>query len=133
MVHVSTETPYMKLFESFLAKKHRLAADAWGADDSAVRHIYQPLYDHIVEEIPEQFRNAYPYPVWTLSSRVNRITKNILLSEYLVREWADHFKGKTEAEIEEIAASFRFENCMKRERLNEYLSADARTEGSVHA
>ncbi|KAJ2998826.1 hypothetical protein NUW54_g6996 [Trametes sanguinea] len=51
MVYVSRETPYMKLFKDFLAKKHRLALDAWGADDSQVRDAYQPLIDLIKREV----------------------------------------------------------------------------------
>ncbi|KAF9530077.1 endo-1,4-beta-glucanase [Crepidotus variabilis] len=125
MVYVSPETPYMTLFKDFLAKKHRLAVDAWGADDTAVKHIYQPLYDHIVEEIPDKYRQLYPAPVWKLSDRVGRISRNILVAEFLVKEWADHFLGKTNEEIEEIAKSFAFSSCLKREELNAVLSADA--------
>ncbi|KAJ3501139.1 hypothetical protein NLJ89_g9476 [Agrocybe chaxingu] len=126
MVHIDLSTPYMTLFKDFLAKKYRLAVDAWGADTSAVQHIYQPLYDHIIQEVPEQYRNLYPAPVWKLSDRVGRVSRNILMSEFLVREWADHFKGKTEDEIDAIAASFKFANCLKRDELNTILSEDAK-------
>lgn len=125
MVHVSLDTPYMKLFSDFLAKKHRLAVDAWGADDSAVRHIYAPLIQHVIDEVPEKYRDLYPSPVWTLSGRVGRLSRNILVSEFLVQEWADHFIGKSEAEIDEIASSFAYKNCLKREELNTILTANA--------
>ncbi|KAF6752731.1 endo-1,4-beta-glucanase [Ephemerocybe angulata] len=103
MTYVSLETKYMKLFEKFLAKKHRLAVDAWGADDTAVK---------------EGNRNLYPAPVWKWEDRVARLARNILVSEYLVREWAEHFIGLSEDEIEEVARSFRFDNCLKRDGLN---------------
>ncbi|PPQ70876.1 GH5 [Gymnopilus dilepis] len=125
MVYISPSTPYMTLFKSFLAKKHRLAVDAWGADDSAVKHVYQPLLDHILAEIPPQYQNLYPAPVWTLAGRVGRLARNILVAEFLVKEWADHFKGKSEAELDEIAKSFSYENCLKREELNGILQANA--------
>ncbi|KIM37507.1 glycoside hydrolase family 5 protein [Hebeloma cylindrosporum] len=125
MVYINPNTPYMKLFATFLAKKHRLAVDAWGADDSAVRRIYSPLFQHIVDEVPERFRDLYPHPVWKLSDRVGRISRNILVAEFLVKEWADHFVGKTEAELDEIAGSFRFGRCVKREELNEILRENA--------
>ena len=125
MVHVSLDTPYMKLFSDFLAKKHRLAIDAWGADDSAVRHIYAPLIQHIIDEVPEKYRNLYPSPVWTLGGRVGRLSRNILVSEFLVQEWADHFIGKDEAELDQIASSFAYKNCVKREELNAILTANA--------
>lgn len=125
MVYISTSTPYMTRFADFLAKKHRLAVDAWGADDSSVRHIYKPLFDHIVEEIPAQFRNLYPHPVWKLSDRVSRVSRNILVSEFLIKEWAEHFVGLGEKELEELAASFKYDNCLKREGLNKSLTANA--------
>ena len=126
MVHVSRETPYMVLFRDFLAKKHRLAIDAWGADDSAVRHIYQPLIDLIKQEVKPEHQDLYPAPVWKLSDRIGRLSRNILVSEFLVKEWAEHFRGKSEAELDEIAQSFKFSNCLKRDGLNKVLTENAR-------
>lgn len=125
MVFISRETPYMTLFKDFLAKKHRLAVDAWGADDTYVRHIYQPLMDLIVQEVPEEYRNLYPHPVWKLSDRIGRLARNILVAEFLVKEWAEHFRGKSEAELDEIAQSFKFSNCLFRDGLNKILKENA--------
>jgi hypothetical protein len=125
MVYVSQETPYMALLKDFLAKKHRLAVDAWGADTSRVQHIYQPLIDHITKEIPEENQGLYPFPVWTLSGRVGRLSRSILVTEYLLKEWAEHFRGKNEAELDEIAKSFKFENCLRRDGLNKILMDNA--------
>jgi len=118
MVYVSPEAPYMTLFKHFLARKHRLAVDAWGADDSKVRQVYQPLVNHILEEIPEQRQHLYPWPVWKLADRISRLSRNILIAEFLVQEWADHFKGRTKEEIRNLAWSFSFENCLHRDILN---------------
>ena len=128
MVYVSRETPYMTLLKDFLAKKHRLAADAWGADDSYVRPVYQPLMDLITKEVApkEEQQHLYPWPVWKLSDRVGRLARNILVSEFLVSEWAEHFRGKTEAELDEIAQSFKFANCLKRDGLNKVLTENAK-------
>jgi hypothetical protein len=125
MVHVKLDTPYMVLLKDFLAKKHRMAIDAWGADDTAIRHIYQPIVDHIKAEVKPEHQEVYPYPVWKLQDRVNRLTRAILLSELLVREWAAYFVGKSEAELEELAKSFAFENCNLRDGLNKVLSDNA--------
>ncbi|KAJ7213856.1 glycoside hydrolase family 5 protein [Mycena pura] len=125
MVHVSTSTPYMTLLRSFLAKKHRLAADKWGADDSAVKHVYAPLIAHILEEVPPQYRAIYPAPAHRLIDRVEMLARNILVSEFLVREWADHFVGMDKEELDRIAASFKFEACEKRGQLNGILSENA--------
>ncbi|KAI0364641.1 glycoside hydrolase [Pilatotrama ljubarskyi] len=125
MVYVSRETPYMTLFKDFLAKKHRLAIDAWGADDSHVRDIYQPLIDLIKREVKPEHQNLYPAPVWKLSDRVGRLARNILLSEFLVQEWAEHFRGKSEEELDAIAKSFSFDNCLHRDGLNKILMDNA--------
>lgn len=126
MVYVSRETPYMLLFKDFLAKKQRLATDAWGSDNSTIQHIYQPLIDHIKQEIPEKYQNLYPWPVWKLENRVGRLSRNILLAEYLVQEWADHFQGHdSEKELDEIAKSFSFESCLHRDSLNKILTENA--------
>jgi hypothetical protein len=115
----------MTLFKDFLAKKHRLAVDAWGADTAKVDHVYQPLIDLVEKEIPEENQTLYPWPVWKLDSRVGRLSRNILVSEFMVKEWAEHFKGKSEAEIDEIAKSFSYENCLHRDSLNRILRENA--------
>ena len=125
MVYVSRETPYMTLFKDFLAKKHRLAIDAWGADDSQVRDVYAPLLGLLKKEIKPEHQQLYPAPVWKLTDRIGRLARNILVSEFLVREWAEHFAGKSEAEIDEIAKSFAYANCLKREGLNKVLTDNA--------
>lgn len=125
MVYVSRDTPYMKLFDKFLAKKHRLAIDAWGADDTHIRDVYKPLTDLIVKEVPEEYRNIYPSPVWKFTDRIGRLSRNILVSEFLIKEWAEHFKGKSEEELDVIAQSFRFDKCLFRDGLNKVLRENA--------
>lgn len=121
MVYVSKSTPYMELFKDFLLRKHRLAVDAWGKDDQYVKHIYEPIVAHIKEEIPDESkRKLYP-PIWSLEERVTRICRTMLVAEFLVKEWAEKFRGCDEARLEELARSFRFEYCEKREGLNKVL------------
>ncbi|KAF9050862.1 glycoside hydrolase [Hymenopellis radicata] len=125
MVYVSPDTAYMTRFKDFLAKKHRLAVDAWGADDKHVKHVYDPIVEHIREAVPDESkRKLYP-PIWSLEDRVTRITRTILVAEYLVAEWADIFRGLDEEALEELAKSFHFDNCVKREGLNEVLRNNA--------
>jgi hypothetical protein len=124
----STESPSDLLQKSFLLRKHHLAIDAWGASDVHVSHIYQPLTDLLYSAIPQHYQHLYPHPVWKLPSRVTRLARNILVSEFMIQEWADLFKGKSEAELEELAKSWEFNECMRREGLNAYLEGDARGE-----
>ncbi|KAK0502509.1 glycoside hydrolase family 5 protein [Armillaria luteobubalina] len=125
MVYVNPDTPYMERLRSFLLKKHRLAADAWGADDSEVKHLYDPIVSHIVDAVPDEMkRKLYP-PLWTLEDRVTRIARTMLVAEFLVGEWAEIFRGLDEGELDVLAKSFQFENCSKREGLNDVLRENA--------
>ena len=45
----------------------------------------------------------------------------MLLAEYLVQEWADHFVGLSFEELDALAASFKLENCVQREESNKTL------------
>ena len=126
MVHVARDTAYMTLFKDFLAKKHRLAIDAWGADDSHVRPVYQPLIDLIKQEVKPEHLDLYPAPVWKLTDRIGRLARNILVAEFMVQEWADHFVGKSLEELDALAASFKYASCAKREDLNAILRENAK-------
>lgn len=125
MVHVDKETPYMKQFDSLLKKKHLYGVDSWGSNVNSpnVKPIQSQLEAWITEAVPdESHRRLYPFPIWQFKDRIAKISRNILLAEYLVQEWAENFRGKTEEELDELAKSFLFENCVKREGLNSVLT-----------
>ncbi|KAF8882277.1 endoglucanase family 5 glycoside hydrolase [Infundibulicybe gibba] len=125
MVYVSRSTPYMVKFRDFLAKKHRLAADAWGEDDRAVKHIYTPIAQLIKDSVSDPSKlNLYP-PLWHIDKRVTRISRTILVAEFLVKEWAEAFRGMDREALDVLARSFSFSNCHKREGLNAVLEAHA--------
>ncbi len=126
MVYVSPSSPWMRLLASFLTKKKSLGVDFWGRDDKDVQHIYKPLLDHVEEVIPERFqKRIYPSPLWTARRHAERVLREMLLSEYLGFEMAELFEGKSFEELEALAASFRFENCVQRAGLNEILQRDS--------
>ncbi|KAL0566439.1 hypothetical protein V5O48_015572 [Marasmius crinis-equi] len=130
MVYVSPNTPYMRHFRSFLLKKYRTAADAWGADDKLVRDIYDPIVDLIKKSVPESDHNRLYPPLWSTEERTTRIGRTILVAEYLVAEWADMFQDLVGGEdwkgrLDELARSFEFESCEKRNELNEVLQRNA--------
>ncbi|PIL34287.1 hypothetical protein GSI_03062 [Ganoderma sinense ZZ0214-1] len=130
MVYVSPETAYRQHFAAFLGHKYRLAADSWGADDKYVRHAYDPIVRLIEENVPnEEHRKLYPYPVWTVRGRVARVARCTLISEFLVREWADQFAGLSVEQLDRLAESFKFENCMERDGLNKVLREHASQAG----
>lgn len=120
MIYSSPESAYSKLFEKFLAKKHYLAIDTWGTDDSHVKHIYEPLENFIKTNIDEKYQKLYPSN-WTLKRRVAELSRHILVADFLVDEWAEHFLDKSYDELDELARSFSFENCVQRGELNRIL------------
>ena len=115
----------MVLFRDFLAKKNRLVLDAWAADTTAVQPVYAPLIDLIKREVKPEHQELYPAPVWKLEDRVGRLARNILVAEFMVQEWADHFVGKSLEELDALAASFKYASCAKREDLNAILRENA--------
>jgi len=123
MVYASPESPYIERFSEFLKKKKRLAADEWGADASLVKDIFDPLEHWLLKETPA-FAKRYP-PTWQPTKHVGRLVRNILLSEELYTEYAEHFRGLNLEDLDALAASFKFENSVQREGLNKVLTAHA--------
>jgi hypothetical protein len=65
MVYAGPDTAYIKRLKPFLEKKKRLAADEWGADTKVVKHIFDPLQEWLVQEVPG-IKKRYP-PMWTVT------------------------------------------------------------------
>lgn len=125
MVYLSPDSAYIRLIKPIVEKKKRMALDAWGRDDRHVKHIYEPLLKHIEEEIPGHLhKKRYPY-MWGVANHVLRNVRELAVSEILTYEFASYFKDKSFEELDEIAASFKLENCLQRDGLNEILKRDA--------
>jgi endoglucanase len=117
IIHQKEDTPYMKLVSSFLKKKDYLGADAWGASDKNIKQVIDPLEELFAKEFP----NYNPYPAGK-NRHIALLVRNILIAEALVPEYCNLFKGLSDEELISIAQSFRFENYVKRERLENILS-----------
>ncbi|KAK1996511.1 glucan 1,3-beta-glucosidase [Colletotrichum falcatum] len=122
MVHLDPESAYMRLVRPFVDKKQREGLDFWGcADKSGVdAAAYSPFVARLREAVPERLRRKKYPPTWTFERHVERVVR-----EYAGWEFAELFRGKTEAELEELAASFALRSCRTRDRLNECLREDA--------
>ncbi|KAH0024752.1 cellulase, partial [Aureobasidium melanogenum] len=120
MVHVSRSSPYMQLIKSFVAKKQRLGLDFWGVvDKTGVSSTYDPFLSDIKKMIPEHLHDSkYPHH-WDIERQFERVVRECLVSDYLNLEFAELFKGKSEQELDDLAASFKFENCVTRDKLTE--------------
>jgi len=128
MVYLSPSTAWMKLLKPFLAKKAALGTDFWGRNDSKdIKDIYGPLFAHLRDVVPAEFqKRRYPSPLWGIERHAERVLREMLMGEYLGYEMADLFRGKTFEELDELAASFKLENCVQRSELNEILKKDSK-------
>lgn len=121
IMHQKSGTPYMKLVSGFLAKKDSLGADAWGSTDKNIRQVIAPLEELFKKEFPEY--NPYPNGQ---QSHISLLVRNILIAEALVPEYCALFKGLSDEQLTALAQSFRYENYVKRTRLEEILTGRER-------
>jgi endoglucanase len=119
MVYAADDSPYITLIKDFLVKKARLGADSWGGTDAHIRDVVDPLESLLATEFP-QFD---PYP-WGAQKWAARILRHILISEALLPEFADRFRGISPAEARELAGSFRWESCARRTGLEQTLRSE---------
>jgi endoglucanase len=116
VVFAAADSPYLTLVKDFLVKKKRLGADSWGGTDEYIRDVVGPLESLLATEFP-QFD---PYP-WGAQKWAARLLRHILISEALLPEFADLFRGIGAAEARELAGSFRWESCSRRTGLEQAL------------
>ncbi|ODV76851.1 glycoside hydrolase family 5 protein [Suhomyces tanzawaensis NRRL Y-17324] len=121
MTYVSPESKWFQVFGKWFHKKKHLGLDRWGNDiDPEFDRLYQELTDHMKNHIPEQYQKMYP-PVWTIKDHLTVAAKDLLFSQYAQFEYADLFVGLELEDLDELAASFKFENVCKRDELNAIL------------
>ncbi|PVZ94843.1 glycoside hydrolase family 5 [Amnibacterium flavum] len=112
MVGVRPDTPYRQRFDPFVAKKNRLAADAWGSDEVGPADVTVPVQELIEREFPD----FEPYPFGRYHF-VRRLLLNVIVAEPLAEEYANLLRGLDDSELDALADSFAFENCDVRESL----------------
>jgi hypothetical protein len=129
MVHTDPESPYHKLIAKFLEKKQALQLDAWGAPESkSLAEALSPLVKWIEENAPKA-KEQYPTP-WGVERQIQRAVIQSYVAGSFSDEFAELFAGKSEKELDELAASWKYENCAKREGLNKVLGDFAEARGS---
>lgn len=71
-----------------------------------MRAMFAPLKSWLLETVPS-ISDRYPQD-WSVGEHLSRLVRNMLLSEELVKEYAEHFRGKSHKELDELAKSFKF-------------------------
>ena len=118
LVSLRADTPYRHLVDAFVAKKERLAADAWGSDAEGPVEVSRPVQDLVANEIP----GFDPYP-WGRWDWVRTLLLTITVAQPLVGEYAKLFAGLGDDELDALADSFAFSSCEVREPLRSQLAA----------
>jgi aryl-phospho-beta-D-glucosidase BglC (GH1 family) len=117
---VRPDSAYLQRFGGFVAKKERLAADAWGSDGEGPREVTAPFQDLIAREFPD----FDPYP-WGRWDWVRTLLLTITIAQPLVQEYAQLFGGLDDDELLALADSFALRHCAVRESLHRQLREDA--------
>ena len=124
MVYTSPESSWNKLIEPILEKKKHLQLDAWGTYPSKeVDSVMRPLIDWI-DSVSPTAKQTYP-STWNTARHIQRLVMQSFLAESFVHEFAELFRDKDETELEELARSWSFEECLKRDGLNKIMSEHA--------
>jgi hypothetical protein len=118
---VGSGSPCLRRFGQFVAKKERLAADAWGSDGEGPAEVTGPFQELIAREFP----GFDPYP-WGRWDWVRTLLLTITVAQPLVQEYAELFRGLGHDELIALADSFALRNCTVREPLLSQLRADTR-------
>lgn len=122
LTYVSTDSKWYQVFGDWLKKKKDLGLDSWGCDiKPEYEKYYKALGDHFRDNIPEKYYGALYPPFMDIDTYISRVTREMLFSQYCQHEYADLFVGLDYDELDELAASFKFENCIKRDELNSIL------------
>ncbi|EGV62556.1 endo-1,4-beta-glucanase [Yamadazyma tenuis] len=122
LTYVSPKSKWYQLFGEFFLKKKKLGLDRWGNNiDPEFAKLYADLEAHMKKNIPEKHHKAiYPHQ-WTINDYLYRVSKDMLFSQYAQHEFAELFVGLDFDELDELAASFKLENCLQRDELNQIL------------
>lgn len=121
LTYVSPKSKWFQVLNPWFERKKSLGLDKWGRDaDPEVEKGFEAIREHIKKCLGEKYDDKM-YP-WKSGIYVDRVLRDILMSDYLLDEFASYFKDLSFDDLEEMAASFKFENIETRDTLNKYLS-----------
>ena len=122
VVSAAADSPWCTRIREVTEKKARLGVDGWGSTDAGVRHITGPIEETFAKEYPD----FNPFPFGPLDY-ITLLVRGILLAEPMLDDFRRCFTDIADDEtVIALADSFRFDNCVRRERLASMLTAAAR-------
>jgi len=112
LVFAAPDSPWMKQIRPVLEKKERLGVDSWATTDAKIRDLMAPIETVFDREYP----SFDPFP-FGRQRWVQTIVRSILLAEPMTEDFGRCFEGLDRDQLIALADSFRFDRCVRRERL----------------
>ena len=124
MIYTNPDSKWNKTIQPFLEKKNHFWLDCWGRRPSAEPEAaLRPLVEWI-DKVSPQAKETYPTP-WNTERHLLRNVFQTFLAASFADEFADLFRVMNEEELDSLARSFHFEECVQRDGLNEILREHA--------
>ena len=128
MIHTSPNSAWNTTIDRFLAKKRALQLDAWGKHPSEEAEAAIGPLVRWIDKVSPTAKDQYPTP-WATERQMMRAVMQTFLSKTFNDEFAGLFRGMDERELDKLAHSFHFDECVQREGLNEILRGHAKVHG----
>ena len=125
MIYTNPNSKWNQTIKPFLDKKRKFCLDAWGRHPSSEPDAAVKQLSDWIDRVSPSAKFTYPTS-WNTQTHVMRNVFYTFLAATFVDEFADLFKGMDETELEELARSFHFDQCVQREGLNRILQDHAR-------
>lgn len=121
LTYVSPQSKWFEVFGKWLIKKNKLMLDRWGKVLNDDDKYYKALAEHMEQNIPEKYHRALYPRHHSIYTYITRVCREMLFSQYCQHEYAELFEGLSLEDLDELAASFKLENCLQRHELNDIL------------
>ncbi|KAJ5263588.1 hypothetical protein N7478_011193 [Penicillium angulare] len=120
MIYTNPQSKWNQAIKPFLDKKRAVWIDKWGHNHvPEAEAALKPLMEYI-DRVSPSAKETYPTS-WNTELHVTRNVLYTFLAASFSDEFASLFQGMEEKELEDLARSFHFEECVQREGLNQIL------------
>ncbi|HVZ45845.1 MAG TPA: glycoside hydrolase family 5 protein [Ramlibacter sp.] len=118
LVYAAPDSAWLGRIAPVVAKKIRLGVDSWATTDASIRHIMAPIEETFAKEYPAFEPFPFGQQRW-----IQTLVRAILLAEPMVADFEACFAGVDDAAAIELADSFRFDRCVRRQPLAELIAS----------
>ena len=107
-----------KRIKPVVDKKVRLGADSWATTDASIRNVMAPIEEVFARGYPRFDSFPFGQHHW-----IQTLVRSILPAEPMAQDFGDCFAGVDDESAIALAESFRFGNCVRRQRLAELIAS----------